>query len=59
MILLWGDFDDRPMNSVMGSLKENANAELVIVDQKRLSDIEIEMTVSDGIAGYIHIGDKN
>ena len=58
MILLWGDFADRPLNSVMGSLKENTSADLVVVDQKRSSEIEIEMKVSDGISGYIQIGDR-
>ena len=58
MILLWGDLDDRPLKSVMNLLKDKDDVDLIVVDQKHLTDVAIELSITDHVSGYIRTGHK-
>jgi len=56
LIMLWGDFDDRPLELVYKRLINESDAELVIVDQNKINEVNFDYTVSQEITGTIQVG---
>lgn len=53
--MLWGDFDDRPLEYVYKRLMDESDAELVIVDQNKINEVNFDYKVGREISGSIQV----
>lgn len=58
LIMLWGNFDDRPLQVIRTCLRDKNGVELIEVDQHSPSDLGFDLEVSNNIDGNVYIKNK-